>query len=132
MVTRAGERRDLDRPMSDVLDGLQRTGPELMALQIEIMTRMHEAQVRQRELLEAIHAAQERWIASVERAPDDHARGVGAREPNAQVSMRAMGVMMLKVVFAAMPAVLLVGLVELALMAGLIAILANFGVFGRV
>lgn len=131
MLNRAGERRDLDRPMSDVLDGLQRTGPELMALQIEIMTRMHEAQVRQRELLEAIHAAQGRWIALAEKAQDDRAPRVAAGQPTPDISIRTVGALMLKVVVAALPAVLLVGVVWLALMSGLIATLAGLGVFGR-
>lgn len=132
MLNRAGELRDVDRPMSDVLDGLHRTGPELMALQIEIMTRIHEAQVRQREILEAIRANQERWVASVERAPDDTRPQVTAGQPTTQLPVRVVATLMLQVVVAAMPAMVLLGLVWVALMSVLIAILASLGVFGRV
>ena len=131
MLKRADGRRDVDRPVSDVLDGMQRTGPELMALQIEIMTRIHEVQVRQRELLEAMHITQERWVASNETGPTE---GAALRNepvhPAPQVPVRVLGGMMLRITLAAMPAMVVIGLIWLATMLGLIVILARFGVFG--
>ncbi len=131
MLKRADGRRDVDRPVSDVLDGTQRTGPELMALQIEIMTRIHEVQVRQRELLEAMHVTQERWVASNEPEPiDDATLRSEPVHPAPQVPVRLLGSLMLRVTLAAMPAMVLIGLIWLATMLGLIAILARFGVLG--
>lgn len=131
MLKRTDGRRDVDRPVSDVLDGTQRTGPELMALQIEIMTRIHEVQVRQRELLEAMHLTQERWVASNEPGPIDNATERRESEYLApRVPVRVLGGMMLRVTLAAMPAMVLIGLIWLATMLSLIAILASFGVFG--
>ncbi len=126
MVNLAGGQRDTDRPISDVLDGLHRTEPELMALQIEIMTRIHEAQVRQREILEAMRATQERWVVSLESPRAESPRL--EETPPVRVPVRLLSAMMLRIALAAAPAVLLIGFLWLAVMFGMAAILLRSGI----
>lgn len=127
MVNLSGGQRDTDRPLSDVLDGLHRTEPELMALQIEIMTRIHEAQVKQREILEAMRATQERWVASLESPTAATPQLEVAPVSVSQVPMRQLVGMMLRIALAAAPAVLLIGFLWLAAMFGMAAILSRSG-----
>ena len=127
MVNLAGGQRETDRPISDVLDGLHRTEPELMALQIEIMTRIHEAQVKQREILEAMRATQERWVASLESPPAEESPRLEQAPPSG-VPMRLMSAMMLRIALAAAPAMLLIGFLWLAVMFGMVAILSRSGI----
>lgn len=127
MVNLAGGQRETDRPISDVLDGLHRTEPELMALQIEIMTRIHEAQVKQREILEAMRATQERWVASLESPPAEESPRLEQAPPSG-VPMRLLSAMMLRIALAAAPAMLLIGFLWLAVMFGMVAILSRSGI----
>jgi hypothetical protein len=98
--------------MTDVMDGVDRSTPELMALQVEILTRIHEAQVRQRDLLEAIRAQQE---ALVEAARTPVAQTLPAvKVIDLNMPFPALAGTLVKVALAAIPAALALGAIGLA------------------